>query len=92
MLASSTREDEKRVAAMIHGDRYSYYNGLQIPGWWFPPTRPRRFKKLIAEGQPQTPGSHHPGSLHSQLWLVLIVRWEPLFRGSSHGGRYHTGA
>ena len=40
MLASSTREDEKRVAAINHGDRFSYYKGLQITGWWFPPSPP----------------------------------------------------
>ena len=25
------------------GDRYGYYVGLQITGWWFPPTRPAGF-------------------------------------------------
>ncbi len=30
MLASSTGEDATRVAAIIHGDRYSYYKGLRI--------------------------------------------------------------
>ncbi len=33
MLAYSTGEDENKGAAIIYGDRYSYYKGLQMGGW-----------------------------------------------------------
>jgi len=36
-----------------HSDWLRHHEGMQIQGWWFPPSRPGRLLKLDSEGHPQ---------------------------------------
>ncbi len=46
-----------------------------------PTVPPRMVVKTISEGPPQTPGSHHPGPVHSPTLLVLVGRRSSFFKG-----------
>ncbi len=44
-------------AEICHADGYRYHNGLQITGWWFPPTRPGRFYKYFLRDSLRLPAA-----------------------------------
>ena len=60
----------KLSGGVCRGGGWHLHEGLPITGWWFPPSRRGWFINIEFEGHPQTPSSHHPGSLHLPVWQL----------------------
>ncbi len=69
---------------VCHVDGLGCRKGLEIKGWWFPPSRPGRFKKRGSEGHPQSPGIGGRPPLHSSCGGGLVRKEVLVGKGVCH--------